>query len=317
MPPTKNVGYGRTALDAYPPRHVGGRVLVVGASTVPGLVTLQRLFTPDTFGKVRYFSTLAAAVAAGVANTDTVYLAAGHAETISSSTALTLSVAGMTIVGLGTGSIRPTITLDTATTATINVTAANVRLENVVFVANFANIASLFTLTTAQEFTLVNCEVRDTSAILNFLAVITTNATSNNADGVTLIGNTIRLAATSGAVRLATVAGTNARWTISQNSYQAATTGTGAVIAISTGKVLTQTNITDNRLNLVATAGTATGLLITTDGSTNSGLIDNNVIHALATSPLLVTASSGFFFGRSYYTHATDKSAYAIPAADS
>lgn len=159
MPPTKNVGYGRALFDSFAPRYVNGRTLVVGASTLPGQETLQRLFSPDTFGKLRYFSTLAAAVAMAQANRDTIYIVPGHTETISSATALNISVTGLQIVGGGIGSLRPTFTLNTATTATITVSAANVRIENVVIDGTgFDAIAAVITVT-GTNFQLVNSEV--------------------------------------------------------------------------------------------------------------------------------------------------------------
>lgn len=317
MPPNKNVGYGRALFDTFSPRYVNGRALVVGASTLPGLETLQRLFGPDTFGKVRYFSTLAAAVAAGIANRDTVYVVPGHTETISSATALTLSVAGMQIVGLGIGSLRPTITLDTATTATINVTAANIRIENFIFVANFAAIVSLFTLTTAKDFQLSNCEYRDTSAILNFVAIVTTDTTSDDADGLT-IDNCRRmgLGATTNTT-IVSMLGTNDRLFIRDNYFAHAAVTGGGLMIIATGKVVTNASIRRNVCNFVGATGLTTGMLITTNGSTNSGVIaDNYDTNLDATTEILVTAGSGFIFFNNYHTGVADKSGYLLPAAD-
>lgn len=262
------------------------------------------------------FATLAQAVSKASAG-DVIILLPGHAETISSATALTLSVAGVSVVGLGTGNRRPTFTLDTANTATINVTANGVRISNVVFVANFLAIAALFTLTTATDFHVVECEVRDTSSILNFIAMVVTDTTSNHADGLVIRGCSFFLLATSGAVKLASALGTNDRWSIIGNFYQTPTTNAGAVMPIAAGKVLTNLKLLSNYFNLVNAAGTATAFLITTNGSTNTGFIDGNIDHALPTTPLLVTASSGFVFGLNYHSDTADLSGYLVPGADS
>ena len=58
-------------------------------------------------------------------NDDIVYVKPGHAETVSSATGLVMDVAGVSVVGLGRGSLMPTITLDTAAAATISITAAD------------------------------------------------------------------------------------------------------------------------------------------------------------------------------------------------
>jgi hypothetical protein len=74
---------------------------------------------------------------------DIIFVGAGHAETISSATVLSLNMAGVAIVGLGGGSLRPTFTFTTAATANIPVTAANISIQNCLFVANFADVQRL------------------------------------------------------------------------------------------------------------------------------------------------------------------------------
>jgi hypothetical protein len=120
---------------------------------------------------------------------DVIFIKPGHAETISTATAVALDVAGIAIIGLGVGSNRPTFTLDTATTATIGVSAANVTLKNVIFTANFADIVSVFTTTTAKNFTVEDCYIKATATNMNFLNVVDTNATTNDTDGLALINN--------------------------------------------------------------------------------------------------------------------------------
>jgi len=73
---------------------------------------------------------------------DIIAVMPGHAETISAAAGITCDVAGVAIVGLGTGTLKPTITFDTATTADINVTAANVSFSNIRFVSGIANLAA-------------------------------------------------------------------------------------------------------------------------------------------------------------------------------
>ncbi len=102
---------------------------------------------PGTYQKP--FATLAGCLAnAGVlaGRGDTIMIMPNHAENISSATALTLSKSCISIVGLGVGASRPTFTLDTADTATINVVASNVSIQNCVFNGNFLSIATVFTM---------------------------------------------------------------------------------------------------------------------------------------------------------------------------
>lgn len=296
----------------------GGKIFVVGKSALAYRDMYSEIFTPDADGRVRFASTIAAASALCTASGgDKIALMPGHTETISSATALTLSVAGVTLFSLGQGSDRAAITLDTATTATINVTASSIKFKDVVFIANYAAIASLFTTTTAKDFTLENCEFRDTSNVLNFVAIVTTATTSNAADGLTLI-NCKRIGAGADTnTTIISLLGTNDRLSI-QGGYFAhnAVTAAGLMI-IATGKIATNVDINGAVCNFVGATGTTTGILITTNGSTNSGVIRNCLVQSLdATTEILVTASSGFVFFNNYYSGTADKSGYLLPAAD-
>lgn len=250
---------------------------------------------------------------------DVIMIKPGHAETISSSTALSLSKAGVAIVGLGQGSLRPTFTLDTATTATINVTAANVTLKNVIVSANFADIVSAFTLTTAKWFTLEDVAIAATATNMNFLSVIDTNATSNDADGLSVV-NCTWIEPDAATLAMVKMDGTNDKVTLSGNFLKTGGPGTsgGGLMRIATTKLVTNALITEN--NCVFATGDAgtNGVLITTDGSTNSGMISRNFVqHTDTTSEVLVTASSGFSFSQNYASGVVGASGYLLPAADS
>lgn len=302
------------------PMNPAAKYHFVGATTLASYADFQAEFKGvDGDGANRIFPTIVAAIADAAVVTargDVLLVMPGHTETISSATALTLSKSMITIVGLGFGASRPTITLDTANTATINVTATQVVFQNCVFVANFLAIAALFTLTTAKDFQLRNCEFRDTSSILNFLNIVTTDTTSNHADGLVIDSCKGYLLATSGVVNLFSALGTNDRVTISNNTWRTPTTNAGAVIPIVTGKVLTNFLLLNNLFDLKNATGTATGYIITTDGSTNTGFIHGNFDHALPTSPLFCTASSGFVYGLNYHSDQADLAGYLVPAAD-
>lgn len=73
-------------------------------------------------------TTLAGAVAKAAAG-DTILLASGHNEGIGNAQ-IALSVAGLSVIGLGTGTRRPRFDFDHAN-ASIDVTASNVTIENI------------------------------------------------------------------------------------------------------------------------------------------------------------------------------------------
>lgn len=264
------------------------------------------------------WSTLSYAVSACILNRgDIIMVMPGHAETISSSTALTLSNSGVAVIGLGSGSLRPTFTLDTANTATINITGDNIAFSNCLFKANFLSIASLFTLTTAKNFLLSDCEFKDTSSILNFKTIVTTDATSNHADGLQIERCNWFGVGTTANSCLIKMVGTNDRLTIKDSYIAHAATTDAGLMPISTGKLVTNARIEGNTINLVGSSSASTGVIITTDGTTNSGSLSRNFIQQLdATTEILVTASSGFIFNQNYSSAVADKSGYLLPAAD-
>lgn len=100
---------------------------------------------------------------------DVIIVMQGHAETISGASSLVCDVAGVTIIGLGRGTKRPTLTFS-ATGSIISVTAANVRLENLLLIGDVDNIVTGISLAaTADGAQLVNIEMRDGAANKEFL----------------------------------------------------------------------------------------------------------------------------------------------------
>lgn len=264
-------------------------------------------------------ATVAQAVALCTAGQgDVIVCLPGHVETISDATTLILSVSGVRVISQGPGTLRATFTLDTATTATVKVTAASVTFENCIFVANFADIVACFTLTTAKDFTARNCEFRDTSSVLNFLATVVTDTTSNHADGLTVDKNKRIGAGATTSTTIVSMLGTNDRLSITDNYFSHAAVTGGGLMIIATGKVVTNAIIRRNVCNFVGATSLTTGTLITTNGSTNSGVIADNYVQNLdATTEILCTASSGFVFFSNLSSAVADKSGYIVPAQDS
>lgn len=300
-------------------RAFSGRIFIVAKATAPNISEIKSMYgTGYNDGIAGVFPTLALASAACRQDAgDTIVIAPGHTETISSATALTLSVSNVYIRGLGNGNDRPIFTLDTATTSTINVSAANVTINNVIFVANFAAIVSAFTLTTAKDFFLSFCEFRDTSAILNFVNIVDTDAVSNDADGLRIEDcKRIGLGATSNTA-IVKMDGTNDRLSIKRNFLTHAAVTAAGLMPIATGKVVTNAEIVANVMLFTGATGTTAGIVITTDGTTNSGYLGQNMVSSLdATTEILVTASSGFKYFDNKYVGTADLSGYLLPAAD-
>lgn len=71
---------------------------------------------------------------------DIIYVMPGHAETITAANAIDMDIAGITIIGLGNGTNKPTITYGTATTATIRIQAANCKIRGLRLVNNIDSL---------------------------------------------------------------------------------------------------------------------------------------------------------------------------------
>lgn len=112
----------------------------------------------------RPFATLDYAVGRCKANNgDVIMIKPGHSETISSAGALDLDVAGITIIGLGSGADRPTFTFDSAITADMDVDAANITVANCLFVNGIDNLTAPIDVN-AADFSFIDCETRDNNS---------------------------------------------------------------------------------------------------------------------------------------------------------
>lgn len=313
-----NAGYGRLMADRLPSGGVG-KTFIVGASTIPNRQMYSELFKDDNDGTPRFFSTINAAVDRCTAGAgDTIYVLPGHTETISNATTLLLDVAGVTIQGLGAGNSRATITLDTATSAAIPVSAANVTVKNLIFTANFADIVAVFTPTAAANFRVEGCYFKATASSMNFLNVIDTSTTDNAADGLTVIGNKW-IEPDTATLSLVKQDNTLSDVTIAENFVQLGVNNNkAALLTIADGKIVTNLQMVNNRVFRLNT-DTATGaILLHTNGSTNSGVVANNFAqHADTAGDLLITASSGLGTFQNYASGVQGASGYLLPAADS
>ena len=152
-----NSGWGPYHLGSVPPR-ITGKIFLVAKSGVANRNIASDLFRDDPEGDAKIFATLDAAVSACTANAgDLIYVAPGHTESISSATALVLDVAGVKIIGLGEESTRGTLTLNTATTATIIVSANDVTIENLNIDLTGINAVDVGFTVSGNNFTLKDC----------------------------------------------------------------------------------------------------------------------------------------------------------------
>jgi hypothetical protein len=304
---------------AYP-----GKVFYVNNSTVLAATDdgVAGADSPNNGGTYqRPFATIDFAIGQCVANRgDIILVMPGHAESITSATTLAADVAGVAVVGLGTGTDRPTLTYTTANTATINVSAANVSFKNILFVGNFLSIASAITVGAAPWCTIEDCEFKDTSAILGFLSAVTTTV-SVNADHLNLINNRIHSIATTRTVSPVIILGTMTGLTAKDNRVVCSVAHNNVSQFIShAALVMTDLHVTGNTVFCVNT-DTATGaVLLSTTATTGSGMISHNRVRALdVAAAIMVTATAVQYglFDNLYIGDGTSNSGFVLPAIGS
>jgi hypothetical protein len=138
-------------------------------------------------------NTLAEAVAKCTTSAgDRIYVAEGHAENLSSATIFKISTAGVTVIGMGSGTLMPTFTT-TATAGVAHLNAANVRVYNCRFLCGITNTTTLGKIT-GDDCGFIGCywgEGGD-DGDMNGITVITVGAADGDSDRALLLGNEIR-----------------------------------------------------------------------------------------------------------------------------
>ena len=266
------------------------------------------------------FATLNFAVSQCTASQgDVILVAEEHAETIddagtasgTTTDELVLDIAGITILGMGQNTARPTFTIGSAdTTASVVVTAADITVRGMIFVGGLADLATLWDIAAGGDgLTIEDCEFRDGgTAILETIhqidiATTCDRVTINRCRFFTFAGGSSTLSN----IEIATEVD---HLTIT-NCYFKGDVNTDGMID-SSGGTGTEIYIADNVLDNV---DAATGKCIVVAAGT-TGFIGRNIMHAglNGTSPLTTTACLA---AQNYYTNAEAASAGILtPAVD-
>jgi len=266
----------------------------------------------------RPFATLEYALSKTTASRgDIIFLMPGYTQTVATATTLNFDVAGVAIIGLGSGNLRPTITFDTNDTATIPVSGANMSVSNVKFVGNYLSIASCFTVATAPWFTVEYCEFDDTSATLGFLSIVTTTV-AVNADFLNFNYNRVRTTATTTSGPAVVIVGTTTGTTIVGNRISHSVVSENIAAVLEHGAlVITDLLMTDNTVYGINVAQTAQGLLIKTTATTGSGIVARNLVRAQDPSAAILITPAAVQYGsfeNFYAGETTQLSGLILPA---
>ena len=276
---------------------------------------------PGTFHKP--FATLDYAIGRCKANRgDIIFVGRGHAETLTAAAAIALNVAGIAVVGLGAGSLRPTFTFTTVNSASITVAANDISIQNCLFISGVAALATVFdnaNAVVAKDFAIDNCEFRDSSTTLNIVRCFRSGTTANQADGFTFTNNKVAsIMATPTAATTAVLSqAAQARFNLSGNSIHrtAALNNTATLLAMG-ANAHTQLTVANN-CSVTPNTGTTAGELISGGGTASDGLVSGNWVWHLAATGLIAPVSTKLAFAENYcsITGAADKSPLLNPAA--
>lgn len=168
--PTAGSGNERAAPLAY--HSFGapiGNVFFVNSAT--GTDSVGSGYSPES-----PFDTIDYAVGRCTAgNGDWIIVAPGHTESVVAANGIDLDVAGITVVGLGAGDEKPTVTMGTLTTATVRINAKNVTLRNIRFVNAIDSLVKFINVAKSYA-TIEDCDFVTSSTLeaLSFINLTTT-----------------------------------------------------------------------------------------------------------------------------------------------
>jgi hypothetical protein len=254
-------------LTAYPNGASSFGVPLLGGGSLVPVTTGNYFFVHSGTGSngnygsmAEPFASIDYAIGYCTANKGDVIIAMpGHTETISAAGGITADVAGITIVGLGSGGLRPIITFS-ATASTFAISAANVTVKNIITTISIDEVVSMFNISGA-DCTLDGVDFRPYGA----------------------------LGATGQARQFAAITG--ARCTI-QNCVHRQYTAAGAAQVWITTDATDGHRILNNSMFIVANASTSSHWIGSSAAPTNIEIVGNKVLFLGATVTGVITLTT-------------------------
>lgn len=295
MYPNINTGLGQlmaTGLVDQSFIETTGRFYIVGKAGLAGLNEVQGMF-PGTYpdGTAVVFPTIKLALAGCLANRgDVILVMPGHTEAIANATDLAVNVAGVSIIGLGQGNLRPVLTLGTGITANIPITAANSSINNMIIdCTGFDTITSAVTVTAAGVTLRKNNFI--TANATNQVAIgITTSALATS---FTFDSNNVVGTADAGTTNFLQLVGGDDAVITNNYFYGAYTTSLGPINQITTAGL--RMLIANN--TLINATASSTKVIVLVAGSTGA-IRDNRIGILSGTAP--VTGAGVYMFQNPY-----------------
>lgn len=297
-----NSGLGQLIAEAMVKYPTSGKVFLVGKAGLVGLNEVASMF-PASYrdGTPVVYATIDSAIGACLASRgDVIYVLPGHTEAVTNGS-IALDVAGVTIVGLGNGSLKPTLTFG-ATDSKINVTAANCTLQNLRFTAGVGDVVTaVLHATAAQNTQYLDIEFYATSTF-NFINCYTLGA-ANISDGCKWERNYLRTA-DAGQLALAITGAAHNDLKFYNNYVVHAAAAAGLLTA---GAVnLLGLDIKGNFVQTGQTDGSVGVLVITSSTASSGRIVDNDMKTADAAANVAIPIASKVYAARNYIAGADE-----------
>ncbi|MCK4817750.1 hypothetical protein KA005_18415, partial [bacterium] len=235
---------------------------------------------------------------------DTIFLLPGHAETISAAAGIAIDKAGVNIVGIGNGSLQPTITFDTAAAADLDIDAANVAFYGVHFRANVADIVAAIDVN-ADDFALRRCRFSDVATAMN-AKIWVQDALATASDRIT-IEDCYVTASDAANTHFVNFAGTGDGHRVNRNTL----IGDWGTMAIGGAGIVTNITVLDNMISNAATDADACINL----PATSTGIVMRNLCCGGAADANGITATACALAENYYSIVGEDKNAILDPIA--
>lgn len=242
---------------------------------------------------------------------DTIVVLPKHAESISGVGAIAADVAGIAIIGLGWGNVRPTITLHTTTT-TIAVSAANVLFRNLRIATDVDAVVTVFNIT-AAGVTLDAVDFVETAACAALQFILTTAA----ADDLTVMNCSWVQTQTAATALQQWIVLTGAdRFKCLNNfanlkGYATANPANGVIVGVTTAA--NDVYIEGNRF--IST--NSTGAIVISLLANTTGMVVNNFVASAKTAIAGQVAMASAYGGNNYANNTVNTSGLLDPVVDS
>jgi len=231
---------------------------------------------------------------------DVIYCMPGHTEAVTVSS-IACDVAGVSIIGLGDGSNKPTLTFG-ATDSRINVTAANCKWQNFRWTAGIGDVVTaVLHATAAQNSMYLDIEFR-ASSTFNFINGYTLGA-ANISDGCRWERNYLRTA-DAGQLALCVTAAAHNDLKF-YNNYVVHAAAAAGLLTAGAAELLG----IDVRGNFVQTGQTdgSVGVLVITTGTASSGsIVGNDMKTADAAANVAIPIASKVYAAKNYIAGADE-----------